>query len=58
MSMESYFYINIYQFLEIYENNTHCCSRFQHQEAASKERAIDTRTEGNQSTHNKSNGWL
>ncbi|XP_052722842.1 truncated transcription factor CAULIFLOWER C isoform X4 [Vigna angularis] len=32
--------------------------RFQQQEVGSKERAIDTRTEGNHSTHTKSNGWL
>ncbi|KAH1043082.1 hypothetical protein AAZX31_09G134900 [Glycine max] len=32
--------------------------RFQHQEVVSKEKAIDTRTEHSQSSHNKNNGWL
>ncbi|KAL9324186.1 hypothetical protein ACSQ67_009043 [Phaseolus vulgaris] len=42
-----------------FESGTTLDTWFQHQEVASKERAIDMRIEGNQSTHNnKSNGWL
>ncbi|XP_052722840.1 truncated transcription factor CAULIFLOWER D isoform X2 [Vigna angularis] len=41
-----------------FESGTTLNTWFQQQEVGSKERAIDTRTEGNHSTHTKSNGWL
>ncbi|QCD95131.1 truncated transcription factor CAULIFLOWER D-like isoform X2 [Vigna unguiculata] len=41
-----------------FESGTTINTWFQHQEVGSKERAIEMRTEGNQSTHTKSNGWL
>ncbi|TKY45090.1 MADS-box transcription factor 6 [Spatholobus suberectus] len=41
-----------------FESRTTLNTWFQHQEIASKEKTIDTRTEGSQSSHNKNSGWL
>ncbi|KAL2605307.1 hypothetical protein AAZV13_09G117200 [Glycine max] len=41
-----------------FESETALNTWFQHQEVVSKEKAIDTRTEHSQSSHNKNNGWL